>query len=398
MTDDRDEFNRAPYGGIFGPLAEPVVEPWNDPRLTTYAERSVVPLSPLTLSWLSLFSPSPPVSTWDPSSSASPHIGANSGFPSSPAQLAGAPWSDLRSPHPFAPPATFSPAPPPEQLNSGKYWPVGPGPSGANEHTPARSFSFPPVPQVPTWGQGPTYPNDSGAPGLPHAPRPAGIAVPSIEYLDSAKHWAALPPLAANALRPEHGFYPSPLPQAPSWNSVPTNSADLLPQVSAEPPSRSPVGPDARNLDGGGTTSRFDRTEIVPEVLSDVTPDNYWIPGADYAADGHHEFPREHYRKMPAETRKVFDEAKTGRLFVHSVNGRRHEFDEFHRQYNKATGELLKGFMEANNIANRPDLMTPDHARTVLKTIAGSEDLRIRTYAEFIKRLRLFYRLRGGDQ
>lgn len=83
---------------------------------------------------------------------------------------------------------------------------------------------------------------------------------------------------------------------------------------------------------------------------------------------------------------------------MRSINGRRHEFDAFHRQYNKATGELLKGFMKANNIVDRPDLMTPDHARAMLKAIVGSEDPRIRHYAEFIRRMRLFYRLRGGDQ
>ena len=54
--------------------------------------------------------------------------------------------------------------------------------------------------------------------------------------------------------------------------------------------------------------------------------------------------------------------------------------------------------MKENNVAKRPDLMTPDPARAVLKTIAESEDPRIRYYAEFIRRLRLFYRLRSGDQ
>jgi hypothetical protein len=42
--------------------------------------------------------------------------------------------------------------------------------------------------------------------------------------------------------------------------------------------------------------------------------------------------------------------------------------------------------------------MTPDHARAVLKAIAESEDPRIRLYREFIRRLRLFYRLRTGGR
>jgi hypothetical protein len=55
------------------------------------------------------------------------------------------------------------------------------------------------------------------------------------------------------------------------------------------------------------------------------------------------------------------------------LDGRCHEYDAFHREYNKATGEPLKKFMEENNIAG-PELMTPDHARAVLEAIAGSED------------------------
>ena len=43
-----------------------------------------------------------------------------------------------------------------------------------------------------------------------------------------------------------------------------------------------------------------DEAEDIPQTLSDVTPDNYWVPGADYAAE-HHEFPRAHYKRMPLE-------------------------------------------------------------------------------------------------
>jgi len=51
-------------------------------------------------------------------------------------------------------------------------------------------------------------------------------------------------------------------------------------------------------------------------------------------------------------------------------------------------------FMDAHNIT--PEQMTPDHARAVLKAIAESDDPRIRSYREFIRRLRPFYRLRTG--
>jgi hypothetical protein len=51
--------------------------------------------------------------------------------------------------------------------------------------------------------------------------------------------------------------------------------------------------------------------------------------------------------------------------------------------------------MKEHNIIE-PEQLTPDHARAVLKAIAESEDPRIRYYLEFIRRLRMFYRLRTG--
>ncbi len=66
----------------------------------------------------------------------------------------------------------------------------------------------------------------------------------------------------------------------------------------------------------------------------------------------------------------------------------------FHRQYNDATLKLMYDFMDAHNIT--PEQMTPDYARAVLKAIAESDDPRIRSYREFIRCLRPFYRLRTG--
>jgi len=85
---------------------------------------------------------------------------------------------------------------------------------------------------------------------------------------------------------------------------------------------------------------------------------------------------------------------ETAHLYL-GFDNRRHEYDSFHREYNRATGELLKRFMGEQNISE-PEQMTPDHARAVLKAIAESEDPHIRLYREFIRRLRLFYRLRTG--
>jgi hypothetical protein len=144
-------------------------------------------------------------------------------------------------------------------------------------------------------------------------------------------------------------------------------------------------------------TSQPRRVQIPAETLSDSTPDNLWIPDADYAAKGHHPFPQANYRGMRHETQKVFDEAKTGKLLVRSINGRRHEFDEFHRQYNTATDELKKSFMKENNIVDEYGL-TPDHARAVLKAIDESQDPRILTYRNFIRLFRLFPWLRSGGR
>jgi hypothetical protein len=354
------------------------------------------------------FPPAPPPSSGDPSSPSlrHTHVGANAGFPALPARPVVKPWNDpwpiiQAQTNPFALSPTLPSAPPLQHLDSGKYWPAALAPSGASAQPPAQGFYFSPVPQAPSWDQVPTHAADSAARSIsqPPSPAPWATAAPPVEYPNLAKYWGAPPtPSAASVLPPAHSFYPSSLPEAPSRNSVPTSPADRSAQTFAESRSRSFWSDSAGNPDGERGTSYADGTESIPEILSDVTPDNYWIPGADYAADGHHEFPRANYKEMPPETRKIFDEAKTGKLFVRSINGGRHEFDEFHRQYNKATGDLLDRFMRENNVAKRPDLMTPDHARAVLKAIAESEDPRIRHYAEFIRRLRLFYRLRGGDQ
>jgi hypothetical protein len=167
--------------------------------------------------------------------------------------------------------------------------------------------------------------------------------------------------------------------------------AELVP----EPPKRSSWNAPAGTPDPAPWMSSSE-SKNDPRVLSDATPDNDWIPGADYVADGHHEYPRANYKKMPLETRKVFDEAKTGRLFVHSINGRRHVFDAFHRQYNAGTKDLLNDFMRENNIPDRPDLMTPSHAHRLLQAIAESEDPRIQSYRNFIRLFKLFPWLRSG--
>jgi hypothetical protein len=129
-------------------------------------------------------------------------------------------------------------------------------------------------------------------------------------------------------------------------------------------------------------------------VLSDIAPENNWIPGAQYAGDGHHHVPRAVYRKLPvpAETKKVFEGATTGPLPLY----RWHEYDALHRAYNDAVEEVINRFMQEQNI--KPHQMTPDQARSVLGAVAESEEPRIRAYREMLKRMWMFYRLRTGGR
>jgi hypothetical protein len=126
-------------------------------------------------------------------------------------------------------------------------------------------------------------------------------------------------------------------------------------------------------------------------VIADITPDNDWIPGARYAGQGHHFLPQAVWRKLPLapETRKIFDQETSGHLHI-----RGHGNDKAHREYSKATEEFMDQFMKENSI--KPEEMTPDQARSMLKAIGESQDPRIRTYRQFIQRLQLLYQLRTG--
>ena len=64
-----------------------------------------------------------------------------------------------------------------------------------------------------------TQPNPSAA--LPPAVPPA----PPLAHLDSGKYWPVAPSVV-NEQPPAHGFHVSPVPQAPSWDQVPTYPAD----------------------------------------------------------------------------------------------------------------------------------------------------------------------------
>ena len=117
---------------------------------------------------------------------------------------------------------------------------------------------------------------------------------------------------------------------------------------------------------GGGTND--------PRVLSDATPDDHWIIGADYAAVGHHETPQQLFRKLRLrpETLREFDQAVSGPLglrIVDRITGEpivQHRWDKEHRAYNRAVGELFKMYLDglqARGIV--PEQMTPDHAQGI---------------------------------
>lgn len=130
-----------------------------------------------------------------------------------------------------------------------------------------------------------------------------------------------------------------------------------------------------------------------PRIISDATPDG-WIPGAQYAGNGHHFVPRgvfanDKYDFSP-ETTRAFNSETTGHLKDPSSN----QYDGVHRTYNKAVEEKLDQFLERNNITSRE--MTPEQAKSFADEIKKSSDPRIRRLnlriymREIMRGLRLF--------
>jgi hypothetical protein len=188
--------------------------------------------------------------------------------------------------------------------------------------------------------------------------------------------------------------YFSPVPGAPDWDVIATvqdRPGGEAFYATPEPLVRNaPAGNPAPATGTNGSRG----AQGHPALISDATPDNDWIPNAQYAGDGHHHAPRAVYEKLalPDETRRVFDKGTTGPLPWY----RRHQNDALHRAYSNAVDELMKRFMARHNI--KPEQMTPDQARSVLKEIAESEEPRIRVYREMIKCMWMFYRLRSGGR
>lgn len=166
----------------------------------------------------------------------------------------------------------------------------------------------------------------------------------------------------------------------------------------------------AGNSDGGQWTSRVDLGGAVrtndPRVLSDATPDDHWIVGADYAAVGHHFTPRQLVRRLGLrpDTLREFERAVTGPLglrIVDPITGKvltRHGWDKAHREYNRAVGELLKMYLDGLQARGiTPEQMTPQHALEFRKLVRRTQDTRIRGYLDGMKLLRRLRWLRSGD-
>lgn len=101
---------------------------------------------------------------------------------------------------------------------------------------------------------------------------------------------------------------------------------------------------------------------------------------------GHHFVPRAVYKDLPLkrETRKIFDDARTGRL-----KAAQHGWSVEHGLYNQAVAEALKQFTERNNI--KLEYMTPGEAQQFVYEVIGSGDPRIRELNLRIYRREILY-------
>lgn len=91
---------------------------------------------------------------------------------------------------------------------------------------------------------------------------------------------------------------------------------------------------------------------------------------------GHHYMPRQVYkdRRLPDDTRKVFEEATTGKLDDKRLN----IFSRPHRNYNEAASELFDQFLAKKGITE--EQMTPGDAQQLLGEVITSRDPRIQRF------------------
>lgn len=107
--------------------------------------------------------------------------------------------------------------------------------------------------------------------------------MPPMRYLN-ANYGGDAPPQSRMNTRRMPGGDSSPFSASPTptWDSAPPPLIPGGAEPFLEQPRRSPGNASVNKTD----PSRWAGTEGPAEILSDETPDNDWIPGADYAADG----------------------------------------------------------------------------------------------------------------
>jgi hypothetical protein len=222
---------------------------------------------------------------------------------------------------------------------------------------------------------------------------------PPVPHLGSARYFGAssAPPVADSSA--PSGWLEDGRPALPPWrwgSPVPLSEYQKQPWTLPGPPMPGPdwlkTAQSPSPLSNDALDAHYRTVNNDSRVISDVTPDNEWIPGAQYAGQGHHYASQKIWRKLPLpkETQRVFDKATTGQLpfFKWHVN------DTLHRMYSDAVDEIFTRFMHEHNI--KPEKMTPDQARSILREIAVSEDPRIRAYNLMLRRMRMLHRLRTG--
>jgi hypothetical protein len=163
----------------------------------------------------------------------------------------------------------------------------------------------------------------------------------------------------------------------------------------------------AGHPDGGQWTDKEgDDAEARGRVVTPgLTPDNYWLPGAQYVGPGHHFPPRAVWQDWPLqpETRKVFNNAVSGPIPLRTFNPLTrketfyHQFDDMRREYNIAVTQLMERYMKRHGIT--PEAMTPVQAHRIVEAIRASRDPRIRDYNEIVKVVARLFRMRrfGND-
>jgi hypothetical protein len=223
--------------------------------------------------------------------------------------------------------------------------------AGSFSRSTVQPWDYSPPQKLSAWENAPTSP--SLYPFLPQpaaayspAPQPndARTVVPPLEHLDSARYRAGPTPQGASEQLPSRGLYLSPVPQAPSWDSVPTYPLDGAGKIFPQPPSPTSWGASTLGVNAAGDSppdeaapardardARWESsalpsptalpwaTNFTPTsnlasppnptaIMSDADPEG-WIPGGRYAQNssrGGRRGPAGRELSVPEENRLFF--------------------------------------------------------------------------------------------